>query len=129
MRSWIARACGGLPVGRHHDTCRAALFPVVPGGEATLQDLVAEYQHSGPTFRRTVQTTLKASYSNHYRRGLVRLLEVLEFRSNNTAHQPVIQALGLIRRHGRDGNTRYYPLGEAVPSHAATARATSPTSS
>jgi TnpA family transposase len=100
------------------DTCRAALFPVVPGGEATLQDLVAEYQHSGPTFRRTVQTTLKASYSNHYRRGLVRLLEVLEFRSNNTAHQPVIEALELIRRHGRDGNTRYYPLGEAVPSHA-----------
>ena len=41
------------------DTCRAALFPVVPGGEATLQDLVSEYEHSGPTFRRTVQTTLK----------------------------------------------------------------------
>src|SRR5712692_1167431 len=100
------------------DIVRAVLFPVVPGGEATLHHLVAEYEHSGPTFRRMVQTTLKASYSNHYRRGLIRLLDVLEFRSNNTAHQPVIDALELIRRHGRDGNTRYYPLGEAVPSHA-----------
>jgi len=99
------------------DTVRSALFPVVPGGEATLQDLVAEYKHSGPTYLRSVQTTLRASYSNHYRRGLIRLLEVLEFRSNNTAHQPVIEALGLIGRHGRDGNTVYYPIGETVATH------------
>jgi TnpA family transposase len=103
------------------DTVRTALFPVVPGGEATLQDLVAEYRQSGPIFRRSVQTTLKASYSNHYRRGLIRLLEVLQCRSNNTAHQPVIEALELIRRHGRDANTRYYPLGESIPSHAGVA--------
>jgi hypothetical protein len=99
------------------DTVRSALFPVVPGGEATLQDLVAEYEHSGPTYRRSVQTTLRATYSNHYRRGLIRLLEILEFRSNNTAHQPVVEALGLIRRHGRDGNTVYYPIDETAPVH------------
>jgi hypothetical protein len=44
---------------------RDALYPVV--GEQTLRDLVREYKTSGPTFRRTVQTTLKASYTNHYR--------------------------------------------------------------
>ena len=27
----------------------------------------------------------KSSYTNHYRRGLIKLLEVLEFRSYNTA--------------------------------------------
>ncbi len=104
-------------VAHPDDTVRSALFPVVPGGETTLQNLVAEYKRSGPTFRRTVQTTLRASYSNHYRRGLIRLLGVLEFRSNNTAHQPVIEALGLVERHAREGNTRYYPLGETIPSH------------
>ena len=43
-----------------------------------------------------MQTTLKASYTNHYRRGLIELLDVLEFRSNNAAHRPVIEALALV---------------------------------
>jgi TnpA family transposase len=80
--------------------------------------LVAEYKQSGPTYRRSVQTTLKASYTSHYRKGLIRLLEVLAFRSSNTTHQPVIEALGLIGRHAHDGNARYYPLGEHVPVHS-----------
>jgi Domain of unknown function (DUF4158)/Tn3 transposase DDE domain len=102
------------------DTVRAALFPAVPGGERTLRDLVAEYKQSGPTYRRSVQTTLKASYTSHYRKGLIRLLEVLAFRSSNTTHPPVIQALRLIGRHAHDGNTTYYPLGEHVPVHSGT---------
>ena len=55
----------------------------------------------------------KASYSNHYRRGLIRLLGVLEFRSNNTAHQPVIDALALIVRHAH-ATGQYYPVGAHV---------------
>jgi hypothetical protein len=38
---------------------------------------------------------------------------VLEFRSNNTAHQPVIDALAPIVRYAHHGGT-YYPLGEHV---------------
>lgn len=68
-------------------------------------------------YRRTVQTTLRASYTGHYRRGLVALLEVLEFRSNNTAHRPVIEALTLIGRYAKAGNLTYYPPGETVPAH------------
>ena len=64
-----------------------------------------------------MQTTLRASYTNHYRRGLIRLLGVLEFRSSNTVHQPVVQALELVERHADAGNTKYYPLGEMVPAH------------
>ena len=69
-------------VSRPDDLVKEVVFPAV-GGEQTLLDLVAEYKSSGPTYRRTVQTKLKASYSHHYRRGLIRLLQVLEFRSNN----------------------------------------------
>ncbi len=94
------------------DTVREAVYPVV--GEQTLHDLVREYKASGTTYRRTVQTTLKASYTNHYRRGLIKLLEVLSFASSNTAHRPVLDAIALLRRYaGRP--ERYYALGEHVP--------------
>jgi hypothetical protein len=69
-----------------------------------------------------VQTTLRASsYTNHYREGLIELLSVLDFRSNNTGHRPVIDALALVARYAKAGNTTYYPLGEGMPGHRGTA--------
>ena len=58
------------------NTVREVIFPVV-GGEATLQDLVAEYRQKGTEYQRQKRKVFKASYSNHYRRGLIRLLGVL----------------------------------------------------
>jgi hypothetical protein len=104
----IAEASLGTP----DDTVREVIFPVV-GGEATLQDLVAEYRQKGTEYQRQKRKVFKASYSNHYRRGLIRLLGVLEFRSNNTAHQPIIDALGLIVRYAHS-TAQYYPAGENV---------------
>ncbi|MCW2913836.1 MAG: Tn3 family transposase [Actinomycetia bacterium] len=102
---------------------RAVIFPAVTGGEQTLKDLVHEFKTKGPAYRTTVQTTLRASYTNHYRRGLIALLEMLEFKSTNTAYQPVIRALELIRRYAKAGNTTYYPRGETVPEHRGTSGA------
>ena len=104
-------------VSRPDDAVKEVVFPAV-GGEQTLLDLVAEYKSSGPTYRRTVQTKLKASYSHHYRRGLIRLLQVLEFRSNNAAHRPVLDALELVARYARREHLTYYPAGETIPAHA-----------
>lgn len=98
------------------ESVRQVVFPAVSGGEQTLRELVHEYKTKGPVYRRTVQATLKASYSNHYRRGLIELLEVLEFRSSNTTHRPVLDALDLVARHG-GARLRYYPIGEHVPTH------------
>jgi hypothetical protein len=103
-------------IARPDDTVRAVVYPVA--GEKTLRDLVAEYKSSGPTYRRTVQTTLRASYTGHYRRGLIKLLEVLQFRTSSSACQPVIEALALIRRYAAAGSLTYYPAGEHVPAHA-----------
>ncbi|ARF52967.1 Tn3 family transposase [Streptomyces gilvosporeus] len=111
----LAEASLGTPEG----TVRQVVFPAVSGGEATLRELVHEFKTRGPVYRRTVQTTLKASYTNHYRRGLVKLLDVLEFRSSNHTHRPVIEALALVARYANAGNTTYYPLGETVPVHKA----------
>jgi hypothetical protein len=102
-------------IARPDDTVRAVVYPVA--GETTLRDLVAEYKSYGPAYRRTVQTTLRASYTGHYRRGLIRLLEALEFRAGSSACQPVIDALALIRRHAAAGSRHYYPAGEHVPAH------------
>jgi hypothetical protein len=106
---------------RPSDAVREVVYPAVRGGEATLRELVREYKTHGPAYRRTVQTTLKASYTGHYRAGLIELLGVLEFRSTNTAHQPVVRALGLIARYARAGNLTYYPAGETAPEHKGTA--------
>ncbi|WBP92110.1 hypothetical protein [Kitasatospora cathayae] len=43
---------------------REVVFPAVRGGEQTLKELVHEYRTKGPVYRRTVQTTLRASYTN-----------------------------------------------------------------
>jgi hypothetical protein len=56
-------------------TVREVVYPAVSGGEQTLRELVHEFKTRGPVYRRTVQTTLKASYTNHYRRGLIKLLD------------------------------------------------------
>ncbi len=98
------------------DLVRSVVFPAVTGGEQTLRELVHEYKTKGPVYRRTVQTTLKASYTNHYRRGLIELLDVLEFGSSNATHRPVLDALELVARH-KDGRFTFYPAGEHVPDH------------
>jgi hypothetical protein len=41
------------------------VHPAVRGGEATLRELVHEYKTNGPAYRRTVQTTLRTSYTSH----------------------------------------------------------------
>ncbi len=94
---------------------RDTVYPVAP--PAVLRDLVTEFKASGPTYQRTVKATLRASYTNHYRAGLIKLLSVLEFCSNNTAHRPVLDALELIGRYASAGNLRYYPRDEPAPAH------------
>lgn len=94
------------------DTVRDVIYPVV-GGETTLRDLVAEYRASGTEYQRNKRRVFKSSYTNHYRRGLIKLLGALEFRSNNTAHRPVIEALDLIVRHAGT-SAKFYPPEETV---------------
>ena len=91
---------------------RDVVYPVV--GEQTLQDLVREHQASGRPFRRRVHTAMRASYQSYYRRMVPRILEVLEFRSNNEVHRPVIRALELLRKHA-DSQQRHYVAHTQAP--------------
>ncbi len=98
------------------EAVRDVIFPAVRGGEATLRELVAEYKSKGPVYAHTVRTTLRASYTNHYRRGLIELLDVLEFDSSNSAHRPVIDALDVVREF-KDSRVTFFPADVDVPVH------------
>lgn len=73
------------------------VYPVV--GQKTLEELVAEFNAMGFDFEREVQESMRSSYGRHYRRMLIPVLEALRFRSNNTVHRPVIDALDILKAH------------------------------
>jgi hypothetical protein len=91
---------------------REVVYPIAP--EQTLRELVKEWRATGPTYRNKVTLVMRNSYRSHYRRMLPKLLEALEFRSNNQTHQPVITALDVLQRQV-DSKARLYPLAEDVP--------------
>lgn len=92
-------------------TVRQVVFPVA--SEQTLLDLVQEGKASG-AYDQQVQTTMRKSYSHHYRRMLPQILKVLAFASNNERYRPVIQALELLKKYA-DREQTCYDAGETVP--------------
>jgi TnpA family transposase len=91
---------------------RDVLYPVV--GEQTLKDLVAEYKATGTAYQRKVHLTVRASYGHHYRPMVPPILKALDFQSNNTAHQPVVEAIQFMRSHA-ESKQQYYPVTAQVP--------------
>ena len=90
----------------------------VPGGrgEATLRALVAEAKTDERAYRARVRTVLTSSYSSYYRRMLPKLLAAIEFKCNNIAHRPVMDALDLLGRYADVPNTvRHYDAAGEVP--------------
>jgi hypothetical protein len=98
---------------RPDNVVREVVFPVA-GGAQTLREVVAEFKANGPEFRRNVQIKLRSSYSNHYRVGMVKLLQTLTFRSNNTAHQPIIAGIALVLKYAQS-QFQSYPKDAVVP--------------
>lgn len=106
-----------VTVNQPNGVVKDVVFPVVD--QRTLEELVAEFKLTGFDFERELQGTMRSSYGHHYRRMLVPVLEALNFQSNNTLHRPVIEALGILKRH-RNSNRQYYdtdevPLDGIVP--------------
>ncbi len=98
----IAEASLRAPEG----TVRQVVFPAVPGGEATLQALVAEAKADARAYKARVRTVLTSSYTSYCRRMLPKLLAAIEFKCNNTAYRPVMDAVDLLQRYADIPNTR-----------------------
>ena len=109
----IAGAAVGDPSGRICDV----IFPVA--NKDKLAAVVREYHAKGALDRR-IYTVMRSSYAGHYRRMLPHLLSVLEFRSNNTAWRPVLDALDWIR--GMQDSGRRFVDQEEVPTEVIPAK-------
>ena len=101
-------------IARPDETVRKVVYPVVD--ELTLRRLVAEAKADEKAFKARVRTVLTSSYSNYYRRMLPKLLAALEFKCNNTAYRPVMDALDLLHTYaGAASKARHYAAADRVP--------------
>lgn len=87
----MAKACVYTPKG----TIEEVIFP--EASERWLRTFIREVERGSAYNKGKVRASLQRSYRFHYRRMLPELLNVLEFRCTNTKHQPVLQALEIIR--------------------------------
>ncbi len=94
------------------ESVRAVVYPVA--NEEKLRDLVREFKATGPAYREQLHTVMKGSYRSHYRAMLIRLLDALEFQSNNETHRPVLEALDIVRQYAAS-RLHVYPLDVDVP--------------
>jgi hypothetical protein len=76
--------------------------------------LVNEWKTTGQSYRNQVQTIICNSYRSYYRRMLPKLMDALEFRSNNAKHRPVLQAIEILKKYANSKATTY-PLHETIP--------------
>lgn len=92
-------------------TVRAGIFPVM--SEEKCKAILKEYQAKGE-YQEQVYQRMRTSYRDHYRRMVPLLVNMLDIRSNNTAHRPVVEALTLVKRYAGTSGI-YYPSEETVP--------------
>jgi hypothetical protein len=88
------------------------LFSVMD--EETAQDLLKELKYNKNVYREKVYYKMRSSYSHSYRTVISDLLCILEFRSNNPKHQPVIQALDLVKKY-IGTRQKYFSIDDDVP--------------
>jgi hypothetical protein len=91
---------------------RAVVYPIA--NEQTLRDLVREFKATGPAYRQQLHAVMKSAYRSHYRAMLIRLLDTLEFHSNNETHRPVLDGLAVVKQYA-DSRMHTYPLDVQVP--------------
>ncbi|SHK41876.1 DUF4158 domain-containing protein [Tepidibacter formicigenes] len=93
-------------------TIKDMIYPIV--NEDTLKSLVKEFKNTGAAYKQKVHTVMRASFSRHYRRMVPEILNVLDFRSNNKIHKPVIEALELIKKYAND-RFIYFSILDNIP--------------
>lgn len=104
----IAEVCLEQPDG----TIRDKIFPIV--GQDKLKNIIDEYKKKGPKYQSLLHQQIRSSYATYYRRIVQPLLDNIVFRSNNSEHQPILNALTLIKKYF-DSNKTYFPDNEDIP--------------
>ncbi|HDR6248127.1 TPA: hypothetical protein QCU24_006037 [Bacillus cereus] len=79
-----------------------------------IRNILKEMKKSKREYKERTYTKIHTSYQGHYRGVFFAILENLEFRSNNVTHQPIIEAVQLIRGYVNSGQ-RYLTIDESIP--------------
>lgn len=91
-------------------TIREGIYPVMD--EKKCKAILEE--ESKGTLQDRIYLKMRSSYRDHYRRMMPGLLNMLQFRSSNETHQPVVKAIEVLKRYvGTPGI--YYPVDENPP--------------
>ncbi len=90
---------------------KEVVYPVVKA--ETLQEIIKESQFV-KGYKEQVYTLMRASYGTHYRRMLSPILETISFQSNNAIHQPVLEALKILKKY-LNSTAIYYPFKQRIP--------------
>lgn len=92
-------------------TIREGIYPVM--SQKQCEAIVSE-KETKDTYHDRVYLRMRSSYRDHYRRMMPGLLNMLEFCSNNDAHQPLVEAIAFLKCSlGTPGV--WYPVEEHPP--------------
>lgn len=103
----MAKAAVDAPKG----TIEEVIFPAAP--EKWLLTLIQEVE-KGSGYKEKLRSSLQRSYRYHYRRMVPELLNAMEFRCTNTRHQPVMQAIAVLKSNFNPKGS-FYPEGVQAP--------------
>lgn len=104
----VAEAVTNNPDG----TVREVLFQEI--GEGVFQRLVEESRQGETSYEVVRSEVIRKKYRHSYRRMMKPVLDVLKFRSNNSAYDPLLKGLELVHRYLDTKHTEY-PEGEDLP--------------
>ncbi len=93
-------------------TVRNVIYPIAK--QEMLQSLVKDLKNNQHSFKGKVFTVIKGSYSHHYRRMFPEILGILDFKSNNESHKPVIEALEVVWKF-LDLKMKFIELDSEIP--------------
>ncbi|MED2652888.1 Tn3 family transposase [Bacillus thuringiensis] len=88
-------------------TIKDTLFPVVK--PQILEDIVKELKYKKSMYQQKVHWKIRNSYSSSYRTAVTEILKLLHFKSNNHLHQPVIEAIELLRSYDGSKQITFSP--------------------
>lgn len=91
---------------------KEAIYPVIP--KEHLEAAQDKNSKKPISYDSLVHERSRNSYLKHYRRMVAPVLELLDFKTNNTHYQPIIEALSLIQSQLESGTT-YYPMNLCIP--------------
>jgi TnpA family transposase len=88
------------------------IYPLI--SQETLQNLSIELRNKGKWYQTKVKNKMRSLYSHAHRKIILTLLDVFDFRTNQSEFNELLNAIKFIMEH-KDIDDKYYPNSVLVP--------------